>query len=835
MVRGLLPYRGSTVEPEDEMRGRRRGAGGLAILGSLALAMSTSGCSQPPSPAGTGQGGARAGAGGGSPTTGTDSGGGGADGGAGEGAPGSGGAGPSLPGAGGGAGAGGGVAGAGGAGPSGPAAGGAPGGTPVAVKIPDAEAAALAAARADLAADRPADVAGFQTRWRESTLAALPYDPTTAQNLDRVQASQSALNDRELAVLASDGFVISARQTFPTFFEGYTSLYADHLPLYVSLDSVMHAVHRSYDTVLSDLETSLLLPKMVEMLQGMQARLATGTGAELPATSRADADLLLTVGLSLLGKTVQPVAGADPGTVQALLDGITAAQGQLPVELFGEERYVDFSQFKPRGHYTSSPALSQYFQAMMWLGRTDLRLLQYDTSDPSAPPSFSRRQFLDAVLLAELAQGQPLADWSQIEDVLHAMVGESDNMTVADFAKLPAVAGVTALGDLVGLSDTALGQALLDGGFGIQRIASQILLVPPGGAGAPLDRVFLLLGQRFVIDSQVFTDVTFDRVRGDPARMMPNPLDVAFAALGNDAAVAPLAGELSTYPGYLGALHDARRLVDQHGDDFWGGSLYTLWMSALRGLSTPDGQVAATPGLPAVMRTASWGRRLLNTQLASWAQLRHDTLLYAKQSYTGVPTCEFPDAYVDPYPDAWNGLVRLAQMGQQLGALMGGAASYDLLTSYFASLEKAVTTLRDMATAERAGVPFTADQMAFINQAVSLVEQSGGCVPTEVPEGWYPGLFINRDDVTKVDPTIADVHTDPASGRVLHVATGLPRVMVVTADTCTGPHAYVGLVSSYFEQTTNDLTRLDDQQWSTQVMASPPPPEVSWMSDLVVQ
>ena len=736
--------------------------------------------------------------------------------------PGSGGAGAVAPGTGGAAGGGGG--------------GGAPlSGSPVDVALPDAQAAALAAARADVAADLPVDAAQFQARWGEKYLPALPYDPLTAQNLDRVQASQSALNDREQSVLAAKGFVISGRQAFPTFFDGYTSLYADHLPLYVSLDSVLHAVHRSYDTVLVKLETGMLEPALIDMLSTMHTALSRGAGADLPASSRVDVDLLLTVALSLLGQNASPVAGADPAAVADLLAKIAAAQGTATVDLFGEPRDLDFSQFTPRGHYTQSADLSQYFQSMMWLGRTDLRFLQYDPfAGSAAPPRFSRRQFLDGLLLAQLAQGQPLADWTSIEQVLHTMVGESDNMTVADFAKLPAAAGVATLADLPALSDQALAQALLNGGFGIQRIASQLLVVPFEGAGAPLDRVFLLLGQRFVIDSQVFTDVTFDRVRGEPKRMMPTPLDVAFAALGNDTAVGPLVTELGTYPGYPAALHEARRLVDQHGDDFWGGSFYTLWLSALRGLSPPPGDLTAVAGLPAVMRSEPWARRLMNTQLASWAQLRHDTLLYAKQSYTAIPACEFPDAYVDPYPEAWDALVRLAKLGQQLGAMTDSAAPYSGIASYFASIEGPLSTLRDMAAAERAGTPFTADQMAFINQAVSLVNENVVCTTIQVPGGWYPKLFIEPDESKKMDPTIADVHTDPYSGQVLHVATGLPRIMVVTADTCTGPHAYVGLVSSYFEETTEAFQRLTDMDWLKQIMPAPPA-DAPWLSDVVVR
>jgi hypothetical protein len=433
----------------------------------------------------------------------------------------------------------------------------------------------------------------------------------------------------------------------------------------------------------------------------MQADLASGTGGDLPSEVRADVDLYLTVARRLLGDTAAtPVAGARASEVSTLVAAAQAASGIQVVSLFGEGRYVDFSQFTPRGHYTSSPALISYFQSMIWLGRTDLRFLQYDTSAPAGtPPRFYRRQFLAALLLAELTDGgNRLAAWQQNDDILRGFAGESDNMTVDDFPKLRATAGVTTSSALAALPDDVIAQALLDGGFGIQRIASQVLFVPPGGAGAPLDRVFLFFGQRFVIDSEVFSDVVFDRVRGDPMRMMPNPLDVAFAALGNNAAAPLLASELATYPSYPAALHDARRLVDLHGDDFWGGSLYGEWLGALRGLSVPNGDPTAAVGLPAVMQTEPWARRVINTQLASWAELRHDTLLYAKQSYTAVPLCDYPDAYVDPYPDAWAGIVRLAQLGQTIASALPTDTSYgDILTSYFSMVENVASTLGGMA------------------------------------------------------------------------------------------------------------------------------------------
>ena len=93
-----------------------------------------------------------------------------------------------------------------------------------------------------------------------------------------------------------------------------------------------------------------------------------------------------------------------------------------------------------------------------------------------------------------------------------------------------------------------------------------------------------------------------------------------------------------------------RVLADEHGAAS-GANLYNLWLGALRALS--PGRRPAPGQAPRPARGGAHrglGRRVLNTQLASWAELRHDTILYAKQSYTGGVACEFPDAYVDPYP-----------------------------------------------------------------------------------------------------------------------------------------------------------------------------------------
>jgi hypothetical protein len=67
--------------------------------------------------------------------------------------------------------------------------------------------------------------------------------------------------------------------------------------------------------------------------------------------------------------------------------------------------------------------------------------------------------------------------------------------------------------------------------------------------------------------------------------------------------------------------------------------------------------------------------------------------------------------------------------------------------------------LATMAEQERTGTAFTAEQMAFINEAVT-VNNGGGCGAPSAT-GLYPKLFTDIEGSVKLDPTIADVHTQP--------------------------------------------------------------------------
>ncbi len=202
-----------------------------------------------------------------------------------------------------------------------------------------------------------------------------------------------------------------------------------------------------------------------------------------------------------------------------------------------------------RGHYTDSATLSQYFRAMIWLGTIDFRLIETQSNDSQI---FHRPQFEAMVALFDLFDGGLLDNWNTLHATISTFVGQDDSMTPAEVPALEQVLGVQSSAGLATLDDAAIAQAVATGRFGTQRIDSYILIADPHAGTLPLNSSFLVFGQRFTVDSFVLSNVVYDRVNHPdyPPRMMPKPLDAAFAAMGNGDALPFLAGDLATYGWY---------------------------------------------------------------------------------------------------------------------------------------------------------------------------------------------------------------------------------------------------------------------------------------------
>jgi hypothetical protein len=642
---------------------------------------------------------------------------------------------------------------------------------------------------------------------------------------DENKLATRALSADERKVADATGFAILGRGPVQSFHLGYGALFRAHQPVYVTADALLHAWHASYDAILRDLEQDSLIAMVDGMLGDLRGALAHQDG---PPEACADLDTYLAIAQGLLhDQAAPPVAGVNPGAVAAAVDAVIAqVRGAKPgdLTLFGTTWPFDFSMLQPRGHY-DEPGLAGYFRAMAWLGRIELRIAH--RRRPADPWTVNRRALQAAQLLASLFDARTRATFDALDRALAAFVGPPDSMSLSGLAS--AVAALPA--DLAHASDDQIVAAFR--GPAAQRIQTQLV------EDDEQSIAFVLLGQRYVLDAHVMSNLVYRSLDTVPARWMPSPLDVAYAVFGNPAAQRLLAPELTRYGArYANALERERRAADAQLGPLATASLYHGWLDALHALS-PD--PARDASLPAPLSGEAWSRRMLNTQLASWAELRHDNILYAKQSVTMGATCEYPDGYVDPYPAFYRAMEAIAAQGSAtLAALAPVHAPDPRLAPFFESMRQTMVHLRQIAERERANQPLEAADLDFLNHMVSIDGKHVGCVTVPEAGGWYGDLFFDRERALEHKPEIADVHTQPTDGlgtpvgRVLHVATANPRMFVVTIAHDGGAHAqtYRGFVSTYSEFVTENFRRMTDEAWILDLAGRAPviPP---WLADIV--
>jgi hypothetical protein len=273
--------------------------------------------------------------------------------------------------------------------------------------------------------------------------------------------------------------------------------------------------------------------------------------------------------------------------------------------------------------------------------------------------------------------------------------------------------------------------------------------------------------------------------------------------------------------------------MDEHQTALFNENLYGLWLGALRELD----EIPDSRQFPRAMQSRPWQHKMLHTQLASWAELRHDTILYAKQSYTAYAVCEYPKGYVEPYPKFYAKVAHFAEEGaRRLTAAKTAVADaeqakqMDQLKERQAEFLKsfAVTSrqLEQLANKELAAKPFTKKEEELLKKTIDI--RGGGSGPPRY-DGWYPKLFYGREPASW-DPIVADVHTNPSPvGRgTLQVATGNPAFVVVAVDNQKDRTAYVGPVYSYYEFVVDPEQRLDDEDWQQRVRTRNEPPRPGW-------
>ncbi|SMC34460.1 DUF3160 domain-containing protein [Papillibacter cinnamivorans] len=614
--------------------------------------------------------------------------------------------------------------------------------------------------------------------------------------------------------LAANGFVAAPGSQEQLFYIYEDNTYKK-IPNFVTTDSVLQVYHIFYDYALRSTEGTSLIPEAMTLNENMLAQLQKEYEGITDSAVKAEAMKVLgyfgAAQLAFGGTLPENFPSEVKDLVESEMELVNAADGRHPSPLFGYE--IDYSLFTPRGHYTRSDELKQYFLGMSWYGVVPFPL--YESDGKTRDTESAMRAIIAATALCRLPESDGGALWENLYSTTSFFVGEADDVTPYQIAEIVQ----KVYGDNPDLNEIA-DEGKMDSFYTEAealpepQINAKNDLALANGEDVRSGLQMRFMGQRYIPDSEILQELTESVVRP-----FPTGLDV-FAALGSQRAadlIAQIYKPTETWPEYTEHFNSMKEKFTNLSDSTWRSNMYYAWLWTQNSLTGEYGQ-----GYPMFMRNTAWQDKSLATALGSWAEMRHDTILYAKGSAAECGGFDEPPvvrAYVEPNAELYNRLLWLTAYSRE--NLSARGVLPDNIADTCQRFEEMLTFLRDCSVKELQGEDLTSEEYDSLLTYGGLLES----LTSNCTENGYKWFQIESETDRNM-AVIADVHT-AIPGGYLEEGVGSAAELYVIVPM--GGELYLtrGAMFDYYEFVSQE--RLTDEAWQSMLKTDAPdrPPFVS--------
>jgi len=470
---------------------------------------------------------------------------------------------------------------------------------------------------------------------------------------------------------------------------------------------------------------------------------------------------------------------------------------------------MDYTQFIPRGNYTRTDSLKQYFKCVKWLNSAVIYL---DTDERLA----------SAVEIGyHLAASQSATDeYLTFSKVIGFLAGDENNLSFYHLLKVLEKYKQTKPDELLSASN-------------LSKIRSALYAMDPskfGPAGAnertseflARKKVVFTAG-RYTFDGEILQRLVHV-LRPNPLRPIPKALDV-FAAMGNKTAEDILLNtykESQNWSGYDDTLHVLKDTFKKF--DNWNTCVYNKQMEVVLSLQQRDARA------PYFMKLPTWQKKNLNTMLASWTELKHDMVLYIQQP-SGAEMGdggEVPPpqklSYVEPSIAFWNTCLQFLELNATM------LEENNVMTS---ALQKRNDELIDLckfllriSEQELKGQKISADDLDRLSFVGGDVER----LTLEIIESSEAFMSsVNSPD--RYMAVVTDVYT--YNYKCLQEGVGMADEIYVVVEINGLLYLSRGAVFSHYEFIGPSSSRLTDEEWQDDLFKNnKEQKQAIWMNDI---
>jgi hypothetical protein len=586
---------------------------------------------------------------------------------------------------------------------------------------------------------------------------------------------------------------------------------------FVSTDLYLQLFHMHFSFMLRRIEEEKFVPIVTELTQGMLDESRRLTSNEKDPTIKDDlhyTQAFYAVPLSLITENKISIDGPYKNKVASELNKIEAAQSATS-DLLAPFMQAQFSydMFKPRGHYTRNESLQRYFRTMQWL-----QLGAYCLEE-----SKNLRWAMTAAFILNYGKtksGTPLKQlYLSVLEPTTFLIGKPDNVSLLDICEIMKAKNITTLQELLKPETVSVFQTEL------KKIEASKNVIKPKIENTCRGKVNFMPA-RFLLDNEVLQEMT-----DLEERPYPKGLDV-MAAFGSQAAEDILVKELKEDKSWSKFLPQLEKMKTKYKNyESWDETVYTKWIDNLNKLLTPDKRY------PSFMQLPSWNKKNLNTALASWAELKHDAILYSENPGAaecgGGGECSPPPepyvlGYVEPNVQYWKGALELLTITNDL------LNKYDLMDDKSKynqeELKELCTFLLTVSEKELRGEKLLEQEYNTIESIGSSVEYT-----TLSIMGTWSWDYVSGPD--KEIAVVADIYTNNQENQpgILHAAVGYANDLYVVVEIDGYLYVTKGSTFSYYEHRVPLNNRMTDEEWQEMLKKGKSFPLPAWMEEIIIK
>lgn len=627
--------------------------------------------------------------------------------------------------------------------------------------------------------------------------------------------------DKEiLEKLQQNNFVITKGNNLQLF-HAYEENDYRQVPNFITTDLYLQAFHMYFSYILKSLEKQHIIPTLEMLCHSFNAaciKLAEQTEDESLKDMAEHAATFYAIPYYLLTNKTLTIPSKYETEYQEEIEHINKQEDNFSDFLSYKDAYFPYSLFKPRGHYTREPQLQAYFKAMMWLQTACFCREQQE--------QLKRSIFQAAVLCTYKSIDQtPLIKlYQHIYTPLTFLMGEADNLSIFDIARILEKNNAIHIEDALTAGQIEkVNQALIELAKHKNNIKPQIEITCR-------DKINFM-PQRYLSDNEVIQKLV--DVNPNSQRAYPKGLDV-FATFGTGTAESLLIDFYKEPNNWSEYSKELQQLKDKFKTSKSTQlSVYELWMKSLLTMQQTD------KNNPGFMQTPEWGYKNLNTALASWAELKHDAILYGEQPMAAEcggagPPDPIVVGYVEPNLPFWRKMENILQATRLI--LQQNDCMTDDLKGKTDQLNDYVTFLIQVTEKELRGEKLTEPEYRTLEYMGSSIEYFTLSVvdPDLHLDDW--SLVQGPDKSIAI---VADIYTRNIRGcnknGILHIATGNANNIYVVVEIEGNLYLTRGATFSYYEFVQPLGTRLTDEEWQKMLEEKKAPAVPEWMKSILIE